>query len=157
MREFQETPRLSIRLERAGETGRFLNLVLGNEGRGVAKNVRFGDFEGYPLSYSEGVERAIGFRNVIDQPLFRKGLMQWESGQTFTFLLGSALDEDFGIAAQSPWIFHVQYESMSGMKFNDVIEVDLNFLVGPYISEVNYLKTISETLSDIHKAVSGPR
>ena len=157
MREFQETPRLSIRVEKTGETGKFLNLVLRNEGQGVAKNVRFGDFNGYPLSYSEGVERAIGVSNVIDQPLFKKGLMQWESGQTFTFLLGSALDEDFTIAAQSPWIFHVQYESMSGMKFNEVLEVDLTFLLGPYIPEVNHLKTISETLSEIHKAVSRPR
>ena len=157
MREFQERPRLSIRLEKTGETGRFLNLVLSNEGQGVAKNVRFGDFDGYPLSYSASVESATGFRNVIDQPLFKKGVIQWESGQTFTFLLGSALHEDFDVAAQSPWKFHVQYESMSGIEFNDVLEVDLNFLLGPYISDDNHLKTISETLSDIHEAVSGPR
>ena len=157
MREFQETPRLSIRVEQAGETGRILNLVLRNEGQGVAKNVRFRDFKGHPLSYSKGVEQAIGVSNVINQPLFKKGLMQWGSGQTFTFLLGSALHEDFAIAAQSPWIFHVQYESMSGMKFNEVFEIDLSFLLGPYISEVNHLKTISETLSEMHKAVSRPR
>ena len=157
MREFQETPRLSIRVEQTGETGKYLNLVLWNEGQGVAKNVRFSDFKGHPISYSEGVEQAIGVSNVIDQPLFKKGLMQWGSGQTFTFLLGSALHEDFAIAAQSPWIFHVQYESMSGMKFNEVLEIDLSFLLGPYIPEVNHLKTISETLSEIHKAVSRPR
>ena len=156
MREFQETPRLSIRVEKTGENGTFLNLVLRNEGQGVAKNVRFGDFKGCPLSYSEGTKRAIGVSNVIDQPLFKKGVVQWESGQTYTFLLGSALHEDFKIAAQSPWIFHVQYESMSGMKFNEVLEVDLNFLLGPYISEFNHLKTISETLSEIHRDIRRP-
>ena len=135
MREFQERPRLSIRLERASETSKFLNLVLGNEGQGVAKNVRFGAFEGHPLPYSEGTVRSIGFRDVMDQPLFEKGLTQWESGQTFTFLFGSPLHEDFEVAAQNPLKFHVLYESASGKKFNDVLEVDLNFLLGPYISE----------------------
>ena len=43
------------------------------------------------------------------------------------------------------------------MKFNEVIEIDLSFLLGPYILEVNHLKTISETLSEIHKTVSRPR
>ena len=94
MREFQEAPRLSIRVERTSESSKYLNLVLRNEGHGVAKNVRFGDFEGHPLSYSEGVVSTIGVRNVVDQTLFEKGVMQWESGQTFTFLLGSPLHKE---------------------------------------------------------------
>ena len=154
MREFQERPRLSIRVETGGESGKRLYLVLGNEGQAPAKNVRFGEFEGHPLSYSEGVQRTLGLRNAMELPLFRKGLVHWESGQTFTYSLGYTLGEDFKIAEQNPWIFQLQYESISGKQFKEHLEVDLSLLEGPYIPEVNHLKTISDTLSEIQKSAA---
>ena len=134
MREFQETPRLSIRLEKAANSSRIFELVLRNEGQGVAKNVRFGEFEGHPIPYSESVRSAIGCSNMLDLPLFKRGLKQWETGQTFTFLLGPAHDENFQIAAESPWTFHVEYESLSGIPFSEALEVDPSLAEGPFIS-----------------------
>ena len=133
LREFQETPRLSIQVEKHAGSSRTFNLVIRNEGQGVAKNVRFGEFEGQPIPYKEGVRNAIGCANMLDLTLFKRGLRQWESGQAFTFLLGPAHDKNFQIAANSPWTFHVEYESLSGMKFSEALEIDLSLVEGPFI------------------------
>ena len=128
MREFQETPRLSIRVERDITKG--MSLVLRNEGQGVAQNVRFTKFEGDPTYYTETVALPRDWKGATKAPIFEKGVVQWEPGQTFTLLLGGSSKEATERAAVEPWRFHVQYENQSGKKKCQVIEVDFSLLIG---------------------------
>ena len=129
MREFQETPRLSIQVEKDLTKG--LSLVLRNEGQGVAQNVRFTKFEGDPTYYTETVVVSPrDWEGATKAPIFEKGVAQWEPGQTFTLFLGGSNEAATARAAVEPWRFHVQYENQSGKRKCQVIEVDFSLLIG---------------------------
>ena len=128
MREYQETPRLSIRAERHIEKG--MGLVLRNEGQGVAHNVRFTQFEGDPTYYTETIVIPRDWEGATKAPIFENGVTQWEPGQTFTLLLGGSSKDATARAANESWIFHVQYENQSGKTICQTIEVDFSLLQG---------------------------
>ena len=128
MREFQETPRLSIRAERDLEKG--MALVLRNEGKGVAYYVRFTEFEGDPTYYTETIIMPRDWEGATKAPIFENGVTQWEPGQTFTLFLGGSSKDASARAANEPWIFQVQYENQSGKKICQTIEVDFSLLHG---------------------------
>ena len=130
MREFQETPRLGIRVEKDLEKG--MSLVLRNEGQGVAQNVRFTKFEGDPTYYTETVVLPRDWEGATKAPIFEKGVAQWEPGQTFTLFLGGSNEDATARAAVEPWRFHVQYENQSGKRICQVIEVDFSLLLGSF-------------------------
>ena len=128
MREYQETPRLSIRPERHIEMG--MRLVLRNEGQGVAHNVRFTEFEGDHTYYTETTIMHGDWEGATKAPIFENGVTQWEPGQTFTLFLGGSSKDATERAATEPWVFHVQYENQSRKKICQTIEVDFALLHG---------------------------
>ena len=130
MREIQETPRLSIRTERNPDHSDMLNLVLRNEGQGVALNVRFTKFEGDPTYYSETLVLPQDWKGPTTMPIFEKGVAQWEPSQTFALILGGSSKGAFERAAKEPWRFHVQYENQSGKTICQIIELDFSLLGG---------------------------
>ena len=148
MRELQTTPRIDVRVELDESSGNYLNLILRNEGRGPAKNVRF-FFDGDPSYYRNTLGGDVP-PVVPELPLIREGLASWESGRTFKFTLGSASKAEFDRAREVPWTFHVEYEDLSGKKIHEKIEVDFSLLQGSFFEE-NHLKEISEDLGEIRK------
>ena len=156
MREVQTEPRVSIRIE-ADRTG-FLgyDLIIQNEGQGVAKNVRF-EFEGDP-SY---------FRNswvnrrppaVNDLPIVKNGLDYLEPNQLYRFPLGTVSSEEFERAIEAPWTFRTHYESLYGKRKSDTYVMDFSQFIGMFF-ESNYLKEIAEEMKavreDLHRLTEG--
>ena len=129
MREIQEAPRISIRVESRNDNSSLLLLVLRNEGQGVAENVQFIKIEGDPTYYTETV-LSPDWKGTTELPFFKRGVAQWESGQTFKFFLGSADKNAYRRAMAQPWIFHVQYNTQSGKKICQKIELDFSLLGG---------------------------
>ena len=156
MREVQTEPRVSIRIE-ADRTGLLgYELVIQNEGQGLAKNVRF-EFEGDP-SY---------FRNswvnrrppaVNDLPIIKNGLDYLEPNQSYRFPLGTVSSEEFERAIEAPWTFRIHYESLYGKRKSDTYVVDFSQFSGMFF-ESNYLKEIAEHMKavreDLHRLTEG--
>ena len=77
MRELQEAPRISIRVEPSTDKPRLLLLVLRNEGQGVAENVQFIKIEGDPTYYTETVSSPKDWKGPTKLP-FSRGV--WLNG-----------------------------------------------------------------------------
>ena len=156
MREFQTEPRVSIRVE-TDHTGLLgYELVIQNEGQGVAKNVRF-EFEGDP-SY---------FRNswvnrrppAIDElPIIKNGLDYLDPNQTYRFPLGTVSSKEYERAAETPWVFRTHYENLYGKPRTDTYTVDFSQFMGTFF-ESNHLKEIAEHMKvvrgDLHRLIEG--
>ncbi len=150
MREFQTEPRVSIRVE-ANHTGLIgYELVIQNEGQGVAKNVRFG-FEGDPSYFrSSWVNRR---PPAIDElPIIKSGLDYLESNQSYRFSLGAVSEKEFERAIGAPWIFRTQYESLYGKRKSDTYVVDFSQFSGIFF-ESNHLKEIAEHMKIVREAL----
>lgn len=156
MRESQTDPRVSVRVE-SDHTGTLgYELVIQNEGQGVAKNVSF-EFEGDP-SY---------FRNswllnpppaVGDLPIIKNGLDYLESKQTYRFPLGTVSEGEFDRAVVSPWTFRTQYQSIHGKRRSDTYVVDFSQFLGT-VFEKNYLREMTGHMKavrkDLHRMTEG--
>ena len=148
MREAQTEPRVSIRIEldRSGNHG--YELVISNEGPGVAKNVRF-EFEGDPSYFRKSFVR--GVWPMVDQlPVIKDGLDYLERGQTIRFPIGTVSEEEFDRAAESPWHFRVRYENLHGKQRNVTHTLDFSLLRGT-VFVPNRLKEMSQHLKYIRK------
>ena len=130
MREIQEAPRISVRVEPSNDGSELLLLVLRNEGQGVAENVQFIKIEGDPTYYTETVSSPKDWKGPTKLPFFERGVAQWESGQTFKFILGYVDENAYRRAAPQPWIFHVEYNTQSGKKICQKIEWDFSLQGG---------------------------
>ena len=156
LREVQTEPRVSIRVE-ADHTGHpGYELVVENDGHGVAKNVRF-EFEGDP-SY---------FRNswvtrqppAIDElPIIKNGLDYLEPNQAYRFPLGTVSSDEYERATETPWTFRTRYESLYGKRKTDTYIVDFSQFRG-MLFESNHLKEIAKHMEavrqDLHRLTEG--
>ena len=156
LREAQTEPRVSIRVEtdHTGELG--YELVVQNEGQGVAKNVRF-DFEGDPSYFRNSW--VMGHPPVIDElPIIKNGLDYLEPNQTYRFPLGTVFPEEFERATESPWIFRTHYGSLYGKQRTDTYVLDFSQFRGMFF-ESNHLKEIAEHMKtvreDLHRLTEG--
>ena len=84
--------------------------------------MKFVKFEGDKTYYTETVTSPSNWEGASEHPIFKKGVTQWEPGQTFTVLLGSASRAAYERAAEKPWIFHVEYENQSGKKICQTLD-----------------------------------
>ena len=148
MREAQTEPRVSIRLEMNHTGLHGYELVIRNEGQGVARNVRF-EFEGDSSYFRESFIR--GVLPTVDQlPIITDGLPYLESGQVFRFSLGMVSEEEFNRAAGDPWIFRVRYENLYGKEKKDTYTLDFSQFRGMFFAP-NRLVEISQHLDSIRK------
>ena len=144
----QIEPRISIRAEWDRE-GAF-DLVVSNEGLGVAKNVRC-SFEGDNSHF----RKTLILKNtpLVDELHFiRCGIDHLESGQTYRYLIGGSVAESFDAASKSPWKFRLQYENLYGEKHKDTQVVEFSLFKGDFASP-NRLNEIATSLKEIHKAL----
>ena len=156
LREVQTEPRVSIRVE-AGHTGHpGYELVIQNNGQGVAKNVRF-EFEG-DASYFRNSWINCSPPEVNELPVIRDGLDYLEPGQVYRFPLGTVSPEEYERAVTTPWTFHAQYESLHGKLMNNTYVIDFSQFTGMFF-EPNHLKEIAEHLEtmqkDLHRLTEG--
>ena len=93
MRESQTEPRVSIRVESDITGAPGYELVIRNEGQGVARNVSF-EFEGDPSYFRKSwlINKPPA---VDDLPVIMDGLDYLEPKQTYRFPLGTVSDEEF--------------------------------------------------------------
>ena len=150
MREVQTEPRVSVRAE-MDHTGLYgYELTVSNEGKGVAKNVRF-EFAGDPTYFHRE------FRGVIptvDQwPVIKDGIDSLEAGQIFRYPLGTVSVEGYKRAIENPWIIHVLYENQYGESRNTLHTVDFSKFRGT-VFERNMLREIADQLEAIRKEIS---
>ena len=141
MREVQTEPRVSVGVDtdHTGHPG--YELVVQNNGHGVAKNVRF-EFEGDPSYFrSTWVNRSPP--QVNELPLFKDGLDYLEPGQAYRFPLGTVSKDEFERAIQAPWTFRARYESILGTPKVDTYIVDFSLFRGMFFDR-NHLREISE-------------
>ena len=156
MRKVQTEPRVSIRVE-ADHTGHpGYELVIQNNGQGVARNVRF-EFEGDPSYFRDSwVHRSPPEINEL--PVIRDGLDYMEPNQVYRFPLGSVSPEEYERAVEAPWTFRTQYESLYGKRRTDAHIVDFAQFRG-MLFESNYLKQIAEHIktmrNDLHRLTEG--
>ena len=122
MRQLQTEPRISIRAEYSTRTASGgMELVIRNEGQGVARNIKF-TFEGDPNHF-------VGSGSLIpvDQiRAIRDGLSHLGPSQRFDIIIGWLDDEKYVHAKQNPWIFHVLYENQIGETKEDHYVVDFS-------------------------------
>lgn len=141
-------PRVSVRVELslAGDFG--YELVLSNEGQGVARDVQF-KFEGDPSYFRKSFVR--GVTPTVDQlPVIRDGLDYLEPGQTWRFPIGTVSEDEFERAAKAPWVFHVRYKNLFGKRRSDTHQIEFSLLRGTFFVP-NRLKEISQHLDSIRK------
>ena len=156
MREVQTEPRVSVRVQ-ADHTGHpGYELIIRNDGQGVAKNVSF-EFEGDPSYFrSSWVSRSPPRINQL--PVIKDGLDYLEPNQVYRFPLGTVIAEEFERAAKSPWTFRTQYESLYGKRKKDICIVDFSQFRG-MLFEPNHLDKIAKHLDslrkDIHRLTEG--
>lgn len=148
MREAQTEPRVSMRLEMDHTGLHGYELVIRNEGQGVARNVRF-EFEGDSSYFRKSFKR--GVLPTVDQlPIIKDGIPFLESGQTFRYSLGMVSEEEFNRAAGGPWIFRVRYENLYGKEKRDAHTLDFSQFRGMFFAP-NRLVEISQNLDSIRK------
>ncbi len=156
MREVQTEPRVSIRVE-ADHTGHpGYELVIQNEGQGVAKNVRF-EFEGDPSYFRNSW--VIRRPPAIDElPIIKNGLDYLEPNQSYRFPLGTVSPGEYERAVETPWTFRTQYESLYGKPRTDTYIVDFSQFRG-MLFESNHLKEIAGHMKavweDLHRLTEG--
>ena len=139
---------VDIRLEMDHTGLHGYELVIRNEGEGVARNVRF-EFEGDSSYFRESFIR--GVLPTVDQlPIITDGLPYLEPGQTFRFSLGTVSEKEFNRAAGDPWIFQVQYENLFGEQRKDIYPLDFSQFRGMFFAP-NRLVEISQHLDSIRK------
>lgn len=156
MRESQTEPRVSIRVESdlTGDPG--YELVIRNEGQGVARNVSF-KFEGDPSYFRNSW--LINKPPAVDElPVIVDGLDYLEPKQTYRFPLGTVTQEEFGRAVGNPWIFHTRYESIQGKRKSDKYVIDFSQFLGT-VFENNYLRELTGHMKavrkDLHRLTEG--
>lgn len=154
LREVQTEPRVSVRIElhHSGDYG--YELVICNEGQGVAKNVRF-NFEGDPSYFRSSFIRGV-IPTVDKLPIIKKGLDYLEPGQMFRFPMGTVTADEFERAIEAPWTFHVEYENLYGKQRMCVYTVDFSQFRG-MVFEPNRLKEIAGHLEAISRDISSLR
>lgn len=148
MREVQTEPRVSIRVEadHAGHHG--YELVIQNNGQGVAKNVRF-EFEGDPTYFRNSwVDRSPPEINELS--VIRDGLDFLEPGQVYRFPLGTVSPKEYERAVEAPWTFRTQYESLYGKPKTDTYIVDFSQFRGMFF-EPNHLREIADHIKEVRK------
>ena len=156
MREVQTDPRVSIRVE-ADHTGLpGYELVINNEGQGVAKNVRF-EFEGDPSYFHNSwVNRRP--TAIDEQHIINKGLDYLEPSQTYRIFLGTTSPEEYERAVETPWTFRTHYESLDGKPKTDTYVLDFSQFSGMFfepnrLEEIaGHMKTVRE---DLHRLTEG--
>ena len=156
LREVQTEPRVSIRVE-ADHTGHpGYELIIQNNGQGVAKNVSF-EFEGDPSYFrSSWVNRLPPAINEL--PVIKDGLDYLEPNQTYRFPLGTVSPAEYEHAVETPWIFRAKYESLHGKLRTDTYVVDFSQFRG-MLFEPNHLKEIAGRMKavqeDLHRLAEG--
>lgn len=156
LREVQTDPRVSIRVE-ADHTGhRGYELVIENNGQGVAKNVQF-EFKGDPSYFRNSwVNRA---PPAIDElPIIKNGLDYLEPNQAYRFPLGTVSLDEYERAIEAPWTFRTQYESLFGKRRTDTYIVDFSQFEGMFFDS-NSLKELADHMKavrqDLHRLTEG--
>ena len=156
LREAQTEPRVSIRVEahHTGPPG--YELVIQNNGQGVAKNVRF-EFEGDPSYFRNSwVNRCPP--GVNELPVIRDGLDYLEPNQVYRFPLGTVSAEEYERAVKACWTFRTQYESLYGKRTTDTSIVDFSHFRG-MLFEPNHLKEVAGHMEavrkDVHRLTEG--
>ena len=151
LREAQTEPRVSVRVEMDHSGLYGYELVIRNEGQGVAKNVRF-EFEGDPTYFRDSF--VLGGPPTVDQlPVIKNGLDFLETGQIFRFPIGTVSKEEFERAAKSPWTFKVKYRNIFGKLGKVTHTIDFSLLRGTFFVP-NRLKEIADHLESISKEFS---
>ena len=146
----QVEPRVSVRAE-YDRSEKAYELVIANEGRGVAKNLQC-EFEGDSAHFRD----SLVFKNAtpVDKLHFvTHGIEQLESGQSYRYLIGGTSIEGFELAATSPWVFRLQYENDYGKKHKDLQRVEFSLFKGDF-PPPNRIKEISTTLKKIHETLN---
>ena len=156
LREVQTEPRVSIRVE-ADHTGRpGYELVVENNGHGVAKNVSF-EFQGDPSYFRNSwVNRAPP--TIGELPIIKNGLDYLEPNQAYRFPLGTVSSDEYERAIETPWTFRTQYESLYGKRRTDTYIVDFSQFRG-MLFESNSLEEIANHMKavrqDLHRLTEG--
>ena len=112
MREAQTEPRVSVRVEQEHGGLPAYELVIQNEGQGVAKNVRF-EFEGDPTYFRYSSSRRAP-PQVDKLTAIKDGLDYLEPSQVYRYPVGIVLPEEFERATEKPWTFGIKYENLQG-------------------------------------------
>lgn len=153
MREAQTEPRVSVRVEmhQAGDFS--YELVIRNEGQGVARNVRF-DFHGDPTYFHREFQHM--FPTVDKWPVIKDGMEYLEPGETLRFPIGTVSVEGFRSATQAPWTLAVKCESLHGKQYEASFTLDFSRFRG-MVFEPNRLREIAGHLEAISRDISNLR
>ena len=120
IRKAQTEPRVGVRVSLVD--GSRMILEIRNQGQGLAKNISF-EFNNAP-NYFDG-ELPVG-----QLPAIEKGLPYLETGQSFSYPLGTATSSALEKAAKSPWTFVVSYSDVAGHSSKETYNVDFNLFQG---------------------------
>ena len=148
MRRVQTEPLVSIRLEGRHGGGRGLDLVIRNEGQGIARDVRFA-FQGDP-SYFKETYVGNAPPEVDKLPLIRDGIDSLGPGDSFRISLGTMDRAQFERAATAPWVFCTECKDISGLVLRNRFSIDFS-LFRDLIVEPDRMQEISDSLGSIKK------
>ena len=156
MRESQTEPRVSIRVESDLTGAPGYELVIRNEGQGVARKISF-EFEGDP-SYFRSSWLTKKPPAVDELPVITGGLDYLEPKQTYRFYLGNVSEGEFARAVGNPWTFRTRYESIQGKRKSDTYVIDFSQFLGTFF-EKNYLRELAGHMegvrNDFHRLTEG--
>ena len=147
LRQLQTEPRVTIRVDEDHIGHRRLDLIVRNEGQGLAKNVRF-EFRGDSSYFRSSFIGTNAPPEIPNLPIFQNGLDYLEPRQEYKFPLGTPTVEESGRAARSPWQFRITCEDIDGTLHVEQCTIDFSLLKG-MIFTPNYLKDIAGHLKEV--------
>lgn len=150
--QIQVEPRVSIRTE--WDRDEAYELVISNEGLGVAKDIRF-TFEGDSTHFHRTL-LSVDAPPLEELHFMKQGIDQLESKQTYRYLIGGYVSDELVSGMKGPWIFGLEYKNLFGKTIKDKQVIEFS-LFGGNIPPPNRLKEISTHLGKIHQTLDKRR
>jgi len=151
MREAQTEPKVSVFVELNDQLFAGVDLVIRNVGQGPAYNIHFA-FQGDPAAFADD-------RPLDQLPLIKNGLSYLAPNQTFRFMLGVLVGQQFERAMRSPWRFDVTYSGEAGRSRRDSYTVDFSQFAQLRVGGRSPLHKIERHLEvlqrDVHHLATG--
>jgi hypothetical protein len=148
MREVQTEPRIEIALKPLDFAINIVRLHVRNMGLGPARNVRF---TSRVSSGGEGAEKLLGEFNKTN--FLKNGLKYFGPGHELHSGY-TQITKDFDAKVASVLVYDVEYESVTGKKYDDQITIDISELKGMNQLGKPNLYAIAQSIEAIQKEFS---
>ena len=107
IRKSQTDPRIVVRIDKDTLYNNSRQLIIANEGKGIAKNIKF-EFDGDDSYLASSIYPPTAIKNL---EIIEQGVNEMSPGNHFKYLLETANPEEFEDISGKQWKFKVLYSA----------------------------------------------